>query len=223
MDNAFFTDDSGQVVIHVGGHVAFIDAADLETVKAIPGKMLPYKYKDLTYARFNKAGGQLMLHRLLMQAAPGENTVHIDGNGLNCVRSNMFNLRFGADKEAAIQAEVARRFVEAHPEIDKLRQTAQNAVEKLAAKALKNGAISLDGGTISPKTGKGYDRPQTDIQPVRGVSWHRATGRWFASGYHQGTRYIVGYYHRDKLEQANADMEAFRQRGPSMLYKPKTM
>lgn len=79
------------------GDVAFIDDADFELVSRVRWH-LKTRGNDLgRYARANgPKGTAIYMHRLILQPNPGLLVDHIDGNGLNNVRSN---LRLCSNKE----------------------------------------------------------------------------------------------------------------------------
>ena len=80
----------------------------LELAHGISGDWYLYKHQRTGkyYARGNdKSSGKLkqpLLHRLIMQPAKGQNTQHVDGNTLNCLRENMVNAAIGKDVATAL-------------------------------------------------------------------------------------------------------------------------
>lgn len=85
-----------------------IELASLPLAQAITGDWYLYKHQRTGkyYARGNdKSSGKLkqpLLHRVIMQPARGQNTQHVDGNTLNCVRETMVNAAIGVDVTAAV-------------------------------------------------------------------------------------------------------------------------
>ena len=83
------------------GHVATIDAADVETV--LPFSWYAHVREHLVYAiaqTKNTAGKQqaLYMHTLILQPPRGRITDHIDGNGLNNRRDNLRAATHGENK-----------------------------------------------------------------------------------------------------------------------------
>lgn len=69
------------------GHIAFIDDADYETVGKHKWSAL---VKPCTVYAVRRDGKRVvLLHRVLLEAPPGMEVDHIDGNGLNNCRSNL--------------------------------------------------------------------------------------------------------------------------------------
>jgi len=68
---------------------AIIDDADAETV--MRHTWVPFVRTDRSgiYAKANVSGNLVFLHRFLMKPASGEYVDHVDGDGLNNVRSNL--------------------------------------------------------------------------------------------------------------------------------------
>lgn len=74
------------------GLVALVDDGDYEKVSVL--KWHAHTLDRTAYAAHSFPDGtnrqkKVMLHRLLLNALPGEFVDHIDGNGLNCQRANM--------------------------------------------------------------------------------------------------------------------------------------
>lgn len=72
------------------GHVAKVDDADYERVAQF--KWHIKRYSHTIYATAHVPGNarqKVLLHRVIMDAAPGVEIDHIDRDGLNCQRSNL--------------------------------------------------------------------------------------------------------------------------------------
>lgn len=96
---------------------ARISNSKLEKVLAIDGKFYPmwHKRKQTFYARCDLKISVsrvkcTMLHRVIKEPGTGQHTTHLDGDGLNCVDSNLMNVApFIKTKDAIQQAIPAKR------------------------------------------------------------------------------------------------------------------
>ncbi len=79
------------LVVSVSGKTAVIDAEDWPLIKQYKWYALcTGRHRKIWYFSTNSTEGRtIYLHRLIMNAAPGEEVDHIDGNGLNNQRSNL--------------------------------------------------------------------------------------------------------------------------------------
>jgi hypothetical protein len=71
-----------------GGYTILLDAADLPKVAGRAWHVHRYG-PDALYATAASPEGTIYLHRLIMDAPKGMQVDHINGNGLDCRRSNM--------------------------------------------------------------------------------------------------------------------------------------
>lgn len=69
------------------GKFALVDAADFELVSAFPWRAV--RVRHTWYAETYVRGAREYLHRFLLQAGPGDQVDHRDGDGLNCRRANL--------------------------------------------------------------------------------------------------------------------------------------
>lgn len=53
-----------------------------------------------------------------------------------------------------------------------------------------------------------------DLQPVKGVSFHKNKKKWETGPFYEGKRYRLGYWPPEELAAANAAVEEFRELGP---------
>lgn len=70
------------------GKVALIDDEDISLVSQHKWRVLKRTYAR-AHCLVDGKYTSILLHRLIMNAPPGMEVDHIDGDGLNCVRSNM--------------------------------------------------------------------------------------------------------------------------------------
>lgn len=82
------------------GRTALIDEADLPLIEGLKFSALrsATKNRDVYYARAWSLGAVVSLHRVIMGASPGQMVDHINGDGLDCRRSN---LRFATKAQNA--------------------------------------------------------------------------------------------------------------------------
>lgn len=94
MENRFNTVGSITHITISDTNVAVIDTVDLEKVKATPGwiKEFIHSRTGVTYARFDRVGGRVLLHRLIMDTPKGQRVGFRDNNGLNCCKANLVNV-----------------------------------------------------------------------------------------------------------------------------------
>lgn len=86
--------NNDKVLIYMVNAAVIIDADDFKKVSEVPGMLQPFIHPrtGATYARFDRVGGRVLLHRLIMDTPKGQRVAHRDGNGLNCTRANMVNV-----------------------------------------------------------------------------------------------------------------------------------
>lgn len=97
------------------GGEALIDDEDFERFKHHPWYCYRRRDQHTSYARAAAPGKKtLLLHRLILGARPGQIVDHINGNGLDCRRSN---LRFCTARENAINHRVFRTNKHRYPGI----------------------------------------------------------------------------------------------------------
>lgn len=123
---------------------ALIGVEDLEKVKGTPGWLREFTHPRTgrAYARFDKYGGRVFLHRLIMNTPKGYKVMHRDGNGLNCQRANMVDVPAQYDGPPPLFETI----------------TAPEAPKK-----------------------------------IKGVSFHKPSGRWSATVFYQGKRHCLPY------------------------------
>lgn len=149
---------------------AVIDTADLPLARQYRWLILVHK-DGHRYARahvLEAEGGSRMiyLHRLLMEPGPDQIVDHIDGDGLNCRRSNMRVIR-GTENQQNI-----------------------------------------------PSRGARNSRSQ-----YRGVSYHKASGRWWACATLHKKRHSLGYF----SSEDEAGQVAAAWRAANMPYSPEAL
>lgn len=84
--------------------ITVIDAADLIKVASYPGSWHVFEHKQtgLTYVRgwIGYAEKEPLLHRYIMEPDRGQNTSHVNGNGLDNRRKNLANVPIGKTARA---------------------------------------------------------------------------------------------------------------------------
>lgn len=227
MKNACKINDDGTVSIllnlRTGENLAvLISKTDYENyAEPFGGTWTAYQHQRTKkfYARgtyHNKETKRLeqpMLHRLIMKPSKGEITAHKDLDTLNCLRENMINLPIGTNigEITAIEQATKREEKREALELKQLEATEKDNIDD--AKQI----------TLTPgPTGEaviGEEPVDTNLQPLKGVSFHKVKHRWEVSLSHEGTRYRLGYWPPEELRLANNAVTKFKELGPVEYYK----
>lgn len=174
---------------------AVIDAVDLPKVQAIEGTFYPMYHKEagIWYARCDlvKEDGKKKLVLLHRTIADTPRKM-----GVACVDGDGLNCR--------------RRNLINKGTFTPSKAAIQEAKEKEAEEAAKRKAER-----VRP------EKPPADAKPDRGVTWHKATRRWYVSGYDNSVRYSVGYFDPEDWRRANQAIALFREEGCKVLERIK--
>lgn len=134
---------------------------------------------------------QPMLHRLIAKPEKGEITAHIDHNTLDCRPENMLNIPIGEDINNLVK------------HLGNFERAAEKEQQQLESSAQPQPSLAK----------------VEHITPVKGVSFHKGKGKWEASPFYEGTRYRLGYWIAEQLEEANAAVTELREIGPEAYFE----